>query len=141
MPEDQGALFGEAITEPDPIHTWADRPSAATKRDPMPANLAAGMAGSNRAGEKWSEIERAAIDNAIHAAARELEEFTADQVWARAPGVRVTKGLAGRLNAARNAGWIEGTGRVAFAARGGIHDHRQRLAVWRSLVVAPEAAR
>lgn len=93
-----------------------------------------GMAASERAGEKWSDLERGAIDEAIIAAARELERFTADDVWARAPGVRVTKGIAGRLNAARNRKVIASTGEWAVSRRGGDHDHGQRLAVWRSLI-------
>jgi len=93
--------------------------------------FARGMRGSELAARKWSELERQVVDDAIERAARELETFTADDVWKRAVGVPVTKGLAGRLNAARNRGVIEATGEVVFAERGGDHDHRQRLAVWR----------
>ncbi len=115
--------------------------AAGLRRDPdrpVPggAGYVRGLAGAALAAQKWSERERAAIDAAIELAARELEEFTADDVWARAPQVRVTKGLAGRLNAARNRGLIASTDRVAFASRGGAHDHRQRLAIWRSLIFA-----
>jgi hypothetical protein len=98
------------------------------------ASFDQGMQGSRAAGDKWSDEERLRIDEAIVQAARELPEFTADEIWARAPNVRVTKGLAGRLNAAKNRKIIMSTGRVAFAQRGGAHDHRQRLAVWRSLI-------
>jgi hypothetical protein len=101
---------------------------------PDPTPFERGMHGSALAGYKWTVLEKARIDEAIVRCARELEEFTADDVWERAPSVPVTKGLAGRLNAANHRGLIESTGRVAFAARGGEHDHRQRLAVWRSLV-------
>lgn len=93
-----------------------------------------GMNRSDDAGGKWSDEERVRVDRAIEQTARELEVFTADAVWARAPGVRVTKGLAGRLNAARNRGVIEPTGETSVARRGGDHDHGQRLAVWRSLI-------
>lgn len=93
-----------------------------------------GMAGSALAGQKWTAEEAQLIDDAIMRAALELDEFTADDVWERADGVRVTKGLAGRLNAAQHRGVIRSTGRVTFAQRGGKHDHRQRLAVWASEV-------
>jgi hypothetical protein len=97
---------------------------------------AAGMEGSDRAGRKWSDDEVELVDEAIRLVARHWNEFTADEIWAMLPdGFPVTKGLAGRLNAARHAGTIAPTGRVAFAQRGGEHDHRQRLAVWRSLVI------
>lgn len=92
---------------------------------------ARGMEGSSLAAGKWTPEEVRLVDEAIVSAAMELFEFTADDVWKRCPGVRVTKGLAARLNRARNQGLIESTGRVTFAARGGEHDHRQRLAVWR----------
>ena len=93
---------------------------------------ARGMEGSQLSAGKWTPEEVAKVDDAIARAAAELPEFTADDVWARCPGVRVTKGLASRLNVARRRGVIESTGRVTFAHRGGQHDHRQRLAVWRA---------
>jgi hypothetical protein len=104
-----------------------------------PTPFERGMRGATLAGYKWSMLERDRIDAAIQRCAHELREFTADDVWVRAPSVPVTKGLAGRLNAAVHRGLIESTGRVAFAARGGEHDHRQRLAVWRSLVFGVSA--
>ncbi len=98
-----------------------------------------GMRGSERAARRWSAEQVAQVDSAIEQAAISNLEFTADQVWQLLPqDFPVTKGLAARLNAARNRGWIESTGRVAFAQRGGEHDHRQRLAVWRSLLYVEE---
>lgn len=91
---------------------------------------ARGMEGSSLAAGKWTLEQVLLVDKAIELAA-DLGEFTADDVWPRCPTVPVTKGLAARLNAARNRGLIESTGRVTFARRGGQHDHRQRLTVWR----------
>jgi hypothetical protein len=135
------------VTAPEPPTLWdtagelahglyADdrKPWQRSAHEQVPTPFERGMEGSTFAGYKWSVLERDRIDAAILRCAHELREFTADAVWERAPSVPVTKGLAGRLNAAVHSGLIESTGRVAFAARGGEHDHRQRLAVWRSLV-------
>lgn len=97
--------------------------------------FARGMCGSALAAGKWSADELSAVDGAICTVAHHRDLFTADDVWATLPeGFPVTKGLAGRLNAAVNRGIIANTGSTAFARRGGEHDHRQRLAVWRSLI-------
>lgn len=94
-----------------------------------------GMIGSARSAHKWTDEEVELVDRAIEAIACRYSEFSADDIWeALPPGFPVTKGLAGRLNKAVHAGIIGPTGRVVFAQRGGAHDHRQRLAVWRSLL-------
>lgn len=87
-------------------------------------------AGSALAARRWTPEEVARVDAAIRTAAATGREFTADDVWELLPGLLVTKGLAGRLMAAANAGLIRNTGKTAQARRGGEHDHAQRLSVW-----------
>lgn len=80
---------------------------------------------------KWSPDQQAAVDAAIAVVARAKGRFTADDVWGQlGPDFPVTKGLAGRLNAAVRRKLIVNTGEVAHAKRGGLHDHAQRLTVW-----------
>jgi hypothetical protein len=96
--------------------------------------LERGLEGSELAARKWTPLEAIQVSLAIRRCVAELEEFTADDVWAALPdGFPVTKGLAGRLMAARYEGRIVGTGRVAISQREGEHGHGQRLAVWRSV--------
>ncbi len=80
---------------------------------------------------RWSDEEKAQVDAAIASAARELEDFTSDDVWQRCQDVPITKGMASRLNVAARAGSIENTGQLRICRRGGKHDHAQRLSVWR----------
>lgn len=89
-----------------------------------------GMDGSAIAGGKWTGLQIAQVGDAIEACAATGQPFTADDVWRRIPGVPVTKGLAARLNAAARRGRIRNMGTIATAARGGAHDHGQRLTVW-----------
>lgn len=120
-----------------PLEPPPTRPRSSTPPGPPPPTpFDRGMAGSELAGRvKWTDDERLAVDRAIAGVALRLEEFTADDVWRQLDGaVPVTKGLAGRLTAAVNEGLIANTGRTTIAARGGAHDHAQRLTVWRSLV-------
>ena len=85
----------------------------------------------NVANVKWTPDQQQAVDGAIAVVARAKGRFTADDVWAQlGPDFPVTKGLAGRLNAAVRRGLIRNTGEVAHAKRGGAHDHAQRLTVW-----------
>jgi len=99
-----------------------------------PNRLSEGLDASQRAAGRWTETETLEVDQAIRQCAHFLPEFTSDDIWARLPkGFPVTKGLAARLNAASRAGLIEATDRVRKSARGGTHDHGQRLTVWRSL--------
>lgn len=100
-----------------------------------PGRLEAGLAASDASGSAgWSEEELAAVKRAILAVADRLDEFTADDVWRElGSDFPVTKGIAGRLNAAARAGVIEATGRVAVSQREGEHGHGQRLGIWRSL--------
>jgi hypothetical protein len=80
---------------------------------------------------KWTPEQQAAVDAAIAVVARAKGRFTADDVWAQlGADFPVTKGLAGRLNAAVRRELIVNTGEVAHAKRGGLHDHAQRLTVW-----------
>ena len=82
---------------------------------------------------KWTPFQQRQVDAAIEACAREISVFTADDVWARlGQHFPVTKGLAGRLNAAVRRRIIVNTGNVRHANRGGQHDHAQRLTVWAS---------
>jgi hypothetical protein len=87
-------------------------------------------AGSALAARRWTPEEAARVDAAIRLLAATRREFTADDVWDNLPGFLVTKGLAGRLMAAANAGLIANTGKKAQARRGGAHDHAQTLSVW-----------
>lgn len=83
---------------------------------------------------KWTPFQQRQVDQAIEACARQLGVFTADDVWARlGQHFPVTKGLAGRLNAAVRRRIIVNTGNVRHANRGGQHDHAQRLTVWASV--------
>ena len=83
---------------------------------------------------KWTPFQQRQVDAAIEACAREIGVFTADDVWARlGQHFPVTKGLAGRLNAAVRRRIIVNTGNVRHANRGGQHDHAQRLTVWASV--------
>jgi len=96
--------------------------------------LERGLEGSDLAARRWTPLELVQVTFAIRRCVAELDEFTADDVWAALPaGFPVTKGLAGRLMAARYEGRIESTGRVAISQREGEHGHGQRLAVWRSI--------
>ena len=93
-----------------------------------------GMEGSELAAGKWTPAQQAAVSKAIWQVAADLYEFTADNIWEiLGPDFPVTKGLAGRLNAARHAGLIEPTGQVVMSQRDGAHGHSQRLAVWRAI--------
>lgn len=114
------AELGEEVVEP---------PSA------PPGRLEAGLAASDASGSAgWSEEELATVKRAILAVADRLDEFTADDVWTElGSAFPVTKGIAGRLNAAAKAGVIEATGRVGISQREGEHGHGQRLGIWRSL--------
>jgi hypothetical protein len=96
----------------------------------------AGIAASETAGAyRWTFLERMQVDAAIEEAASRHEFLTADDVWVvLGPEFPVTKGLAGRLNAAMHRGVIEATGRVVFSQRTGEHGHGQRLGVWRSRI-------
>lgn len=93
-----------------------------------------GMIASKVAGDfKWTQQQLAVVDFAIVQVANRLEYFTSDDVWIQlGPEFPVTKGMAGRLNAARGKGLIENTGQTTFSTRGGEHCHNQRLTVWRS---------
>jgi len=83
---------------------------------------------------KWTPFQQRQVDDAIEACARQLGVFTADDVWARlGQHFPVTKGLAGRLNAAVRRRIIVNTGNVRHANRGGQHDHAQRLTVCSSV--------
>lgn len=94
-----------------------------------------GMEGSEQAALRWTLDQVLAVDKAIRVVAERKQSFTADDVWAElGDEFPVTKGLSGRLKAAKNRGVLASTGDTAIASRGGSHDHGQRLAVWRSLV-------
>jgi len=98
------------------------------------AGLGTGLEESARSAGRWTREEALLVDKAIRVCAYFLPEFTSDDVWERLPkDFPVTKGLASRLTAASRAGVIEATDRVRKSARGGPHDHGQRLTIWRSL--------
>jgi hypothetical protein len=91
-----------------------------------------GMAISTRVGNfKWTGEQQRQVDAAIMKVARTKGMFTADDIWHElGAAFPVTKGLAGRLNAAVRQNIIRNTGTVSHAKRGGLHDHAQRLTVW-----------
>lgn len=107
--------------------------------------------GIARAAARWTDDEVAAVDAAIRTVAeaaaamsymREpfteglgLGEFTTADVWAElGPGFPVTKGIAGRMTSAANAGLIVNAGRTVIAPREATGpNHGQRLTVWRAL--------
>jgi hypothetical protein len=91
-----------------------------------------GIAISTRVGHfKWTGEQQRRVDEAIVAVSRAKGLFTSDDIWeylgAEFP---VTKGLAGRLNAACKRGHIRNTGNVTQSKRGGLHCHGQRLTIW-----------
>lgn len=123
--------------------------------------LERGMEGSARAAARWTPEELAQVDAAIRAVAAsrldvartalapsyvddlmaypetsdKLLEFTTADVWAMlGEGFPVTKGIAGRMIAAKNAGLIRSTGRTTYpeGERSRVN-HNQRLTVWRAL--------
>lgn len=104
--------------------------------------------GIARAAAKWTAEESARVDEAIaHVAAQArhdartrkvgdgLEEFTTADVWRElGEGFPITKGIAGRMLAAKGAGIIANTGRTVIAPRDATGpNHGQRLTVWRAL--------
>lgn len=101
-----------------------------------------GMEGSTRAAAKWTDEEVAKVDEVIKGLAEgryyptppDGIEFTTADVWAiLGEGFPVTKGIAGRMAAAKGAGLIESTGRTTYPpvnAPG--PNNGQRLTVWRS---------
>lgn len=111
---------------------------AAQVRPEPTTGFPAALAGSERAAERWTERQRALVDAAIHAVAtrhRRGGEFTTDDIWAELAGsVPVTKGITGRLIAAKHAGILDSTGKRTVSKRGGDHDHAQTLLIWYSLV-------
>jgi hypothetical protein len=88
-------------------------------------------AGIARAAARWTPEELADVDHAIATVAERGVPFTTDDVWNTLPaGFPVTKGIAGRLISAANAGVIRNTGDTVISIRQGAHGHRQRLTVW-----------
>jgi hypothetical protein len=89
------------------------------------------LASQSSADARWTRPQQNEVDAAIRHVARAKGFFTADDVWKHlGDQFPVTKGLAGRLNAAARRGIIRNTGEMAYANRGGAHDHAQRLSVW-----------
>lgn len=115
--------------------------------------------GIARAAAKWTDDEVALVDAAIRAIVDELRErqrtiiakqraagyrftddafpqtFTTARVWARLDGaVPITKGIAGRMIAARSAGLIKSTGRTTTPPKDAPGPNNgQRLTVWEVL--------
>ena len=90
--------------------------------------------GQRRAAVKWSDQDVEDINEAIHNCALTYDAFTTNEMWPLIPHVEVGKAIGGRLTAAQTKGWIENTGTTTLASRGGVHDHNQRLTIWRSLL-------
>lgn len=108
-----------------------------------------GLEGSARAAAKWTDEEVAQVDAAIRTVARRAYTttdlyrpelgasalFTTADVWAElGEGFPVTKGIAGRMAAAKGAGLIESTGRTTYPPKDAPGPNAgQRLTVWRAL--------
>lgn len=108
---------------PDALPVWDISPA-------VRAGQARGMAASARVGlAKWSTVEIMAVDMVIESLAASRVDFTTDDVWKRLPGVRVTKGMGGRLGAAARRGLIVNKG-YKKSARAGVHGHGQTLTIW-----------
>jgi hypothetical protein len=119
-------------------YTLAMRAAYADYRETYPTRVTGfelGMQESTKAAvNKWTPQQIATVDTAIQLCRRDLEIFTADDIYVRLPeGFPVTKGLASRLNVAARRGEILATDRTRKSTRGGDHDHGQRLTIWRSL--------
>ena len=93
-----------------------------------------GIAESDKAANRWTPDELAAVDAAIRRCCYFYPEWTADDVWqALGRDFKVTKGLAARLNKAANDGWIRATDRTRKSRRKDQHGHGQRHTIWESL--------
>ena len=99
---------------------------------PQPSPFNKAMEISTRVGNcKWTGEQQRQVDSAILTVSERKTVFTSDDIWAElGPQFPVTKGLAGRLNAAVKRKIIVNTGHVTTAKRGGLHDHAQRLTIW-----------
>lgn len=99
---------------------------------PIRSPFAVAMQISNKVAQvKWTADQQKRVDAAIVTVAHRQRYFTADDIWAELGAeFPVTKGLAGRLNAAVRRKIICNTGQISHANRGGAHDHAQRLTVW-----------
>lgn len=118
-----------------PVYTHADKLEDAARIslplfDSRPTPMQKGMNGSARAAGKWTDAEIAALDAAIRGLAASGREFTTDDVWAAAPTVPITKGVASRLRSMQSRGVIRSTEKRRVSRRGGDHDHAQTLTVW-----------
>ena len=124
MTLDQRSLFDEEEAPP----------PAVKPANLQPTGFDYGIKRSQDSAAKWTTEQVRLVDHAIILTARREEEFTADDVWRNLPaGFPVTKGMAARLMVAARRGLIYSTGRYAKSARGGSHDHGQRLTIWSRL--------
>lgn len=103
--------------------------------------------GIARAAAKWTDEEVAQVDAAIRAVAKRASDralaepgyahdlITTADVWAELPaGFPVTKGIAGRMLAAKGAGVIANTGETTYPPKDAPGPNNgQRLTVWRAL--------
>jgi hypothetical protein len=121
----------ETIAYPDiqgKTHFVCDGRVPARKQAPFIKGM---LASQSSADARWTKPEQNQVDAAILHVARTKGFFTSDDIWKHlGDQFPVTKGIAGRLNAAARRGYIRNTGELAYAQRGGQHDHAQRLSVW-----------
>jgi hypothetical protein len=89
------------------------------------------IASQSSADARWTRIEQNQVDAAIAHVAKTKGIFTADDVWQHLGATSLSpKVWLDGLTQHLRRGIIRNTGELAYANRGGAHDHAQRLSVW-----------
>jgi hypothetical protein len=123
----QTTLFGTTL--------FGEVTIAITPAEPIGFTL--GMDESAQAAKRWTDDEKARVDDAI-ALAASRGSFTSADVWhILGTEFKVTKGMASRLNLAATRGVIRSTGMIAYPSGRDVPNHGQRLTVWEPLGTSP----